>query len=186
MFEKVVVVDARAHMMGRLASVVAKELLNGQHVVLVRCEGINISGSLERNIIKFHSFLRKRVNTNPKQGPFHHRAPSMIMYRVIRGMVPHKTARGEAALARLKVFEGIPDEYQKMKRMVVPDALRATRLRPNRRYCVIGDMASRVGWKYGDLINKMEDARRAKSAEYYAEKKAKTAAHAAAKAAVSA
>ncbi len=45
MFEKVVVVDARAHMMGRLASVVAKELLNGQHVVLVRCEGINISGS---------------------------------------------------------------------------------------------------------------------------------------------
>ena len=47
MFEKVVVVDARAHMMGRLASVVAKELLNGQHVVLVRCEGINISGSRE-------------------------------------------------------------------------------------------------------------------------------------------
>lgn len=80
-------------------------------------------------MIKYHSFLRKRVNTNPKQGPFHHRAPSMIMYRVIRGMLPHKTARGEAALARLKVFEGIPDEYQKLKRMVVPDALRATRLR---------------------------------------------------------
>lgn len=45
MFEKVVVVDCRAHMMGRLASVVAKELLNGQRVVLVRCEAINISGS---------------------------------------------------------------------------------------------------------------------------------------------
>lgn len=142
--------------------------------------------AVERNSIKFHSFLRKRVNTNPKQGPFHHRAPAMIMYRVIRGMVPHKTARGEAALARLKVFEGIPDEYQKVKRMVVPDALRATRLRPNRRYCVISDLATRVGWKHGDLIVKMEDARRAKSAEFYAEKKAKTAAHAAAKAAVSA
>ena len=59
--------------------------------------------AVERNVIKYHSFLRKRVNTNPKQGPFHHRAPSMIMYRVIRGMLPHKTARGEAALARLKV-----------------------------------------------------------------------------------
>ena len=47
MFEKVVVVDCRAHMLGRLASVVAKELLNGQNVVLVRCEGINISGSRE-------------------------------------------------------------------------------------------------------------------------------------------
>ena len=47
MFEKVVVVDARAHMLGRLASVVAKELLCGQHVVLVRCEGLNISGGRE-------------------------------------------------------------------------------------------------------------------------------------------
>ena len=28
-----VVVDARAHMLGRLASIVAKQLLNGQHVV---------------------------------------------------------------------------------------------------------------------------------------------------------
>jgi len=51
MFEKVVVVDARAHMMGRLASVVAKELLNGQHVVLVRCEGINISGSRKFSVL---------------------------------------------------------------------------------------------------------------------------------------
>ena len=45
MFEKLVVVDCRAHMMGRLASIVAKELLNGQHVVLVRAEEMNISGS---------------------------------------------------------------------------------------------------------------------------------------------
>ena len=44
-FQKVVVVDARAHMLGRLASVVAKELLSGQKVVVVRCEGLNISGS---------------------------------------------------------------------------------------------------------------------------------------------
>lgn len=47
-FEKVVVIDARGHMLGRLASVVAKELLFGQHVVIVRCEEANISGSRER------------------------------------------------------------------------------------------------------------------------------------------
>lgn len=47
-FEKLVVIDARAHMLGRLASVVAKELLSGQKVVLVRCEQINISGSQVR------------------------------------------------------------------------------------------------------------------------------------------
>jgi len=39
-------------------------------------------------------------------------------------MIPHKTKRGEAALLRLKVYEGIPPPYDKTKRMVVPDALK--------------------------------------------------------------
>ena len=40
-----VVVDARGHMLGRLASVLAKQLLSGQYVVAVRCEEIDISGA---------------------------------------------------------------------------------------------------------------------------------------------
>lgn len=35
-------------------------------------------------------------------------------------MIPHKTARGAAALERLKVFEGVPPPYDKQKKMVVP------------------------------------------------------------------
>ncbi len=38
MFEKEIVIDGKGHLMGRLASVVAKELLNGQRVVIVRAE----------------------------------------------------------------------------------------------------------------------------------------------------
>jgi large subunit ribosomal protein L13Ae len=40
MFEKEVIIDGRGHLLGRLASVVAKELLNGQRVVVVRCDKI--------------------------------------------------------------------------------------------------------------------------------------------------
>lgn len=47
MFEAPVTVDGRGHLLGRLASVVAKELLGGQKVVVVRCEQITISGSRE-------------------------------------------------------------------------------------------------------------------------------------------
>merc|ERR1711934_669265 len=90
-FEKVVVIDCRDHLLGRLASVIAKELLNGQKVVAVRCEQINISGSLARNKWKYGFFLKKRMNTNPKKGPYHYRAPSRMLHRVIRGMIPHKT-----------------------------------------------------------------------------------------------
>lgn len=56
-----------------------------------------------RNKIKFLQFLNKRTATNPKKGPVHYRAPSRMLWRTIRGMLPHKTARGAAALQRLKV-----------------------------------------------------------------------------------
>jgi large subunit ribosomal protein L13Ae len=39
-------------------------------------------------------------------------------------MIPHKTKRGEAALARLKTYEGVPPPYDRTKRMVIPDALK--------------------------------------------------------------
>jgi large subunit ribosomal protein L13Ae len=38
MFEKEVVIDGRGHIMGRLASIVAKQILGGQHVTVVRCD----------------------------------------------------------------------------------------------------------------------------------------------------
>mgnify|MGYP003963112841 CR=1 FL=1 len=173
MFEKVVVVDCRAHLLGRLASVVAKQILTGQHVVLVRCEAVNISGGIARNEIKFQSFLRKRHHTNPqKHGPFHHKAPSKIVWRCIRGMVPHKTARGTAAMARLKTFEGIPAPYDKMKRMVIPDALRVTRLRTGRSFCVLGEVAEKIGWTHAALVERLEASRKVASEAYYVAKKA--------------
>ena len=41
---KAVVIDDRGYMMGGLASIVAKLILNGQKLVIVICEEINISG----------------------------------------------------------------------------------------------------------------------------------------------
>ena len=54
--------------------------------------------------VKFLQFLRKRTNTNPKRGPIHYRSPARMVWRVIRGMIPHKTKRGAAAMERLKVW----------------------------------------------------------------------------------
>merc|ERR1712139_253264 len=73
-FEKLVVIDARNHLLGRLASFVAKEARLGQKVVLVRCEDMVISGSFIRNKMKLLMKRNKRMNTNPVKGPFHHRS----------------------------------------------------------------------------------------------------------------
>ena len=44
-----ILIDGRGHLLGRLASIVAKCVLQGQRIVVVRCEEINISGSFYRN-----------------------------------------------------------------------------------------------------------------------------------------
>merc|ERR1711878_124761 len=72
---KPVVIDGRGHLMGRLASIVAKNILNGNKVVIVRCEGINLSGNFYRNKLKVLKFLRLRCNVKPARGPFHFRVP---------------------------------------------------------------------------------------------------------------
>ena len=99
------------------------------------------------------------------------RAPSRILWRTIRGMIPHKTPRGAAALERLKSFEGIPFPYDKVKRMVVPDALKALRLQHGHRYCTLGPLASSIGWKHQEAVAALEAKRKVKSAAYYAAKK---------------
>ncbi|ORX49809.1 hypothetical protein DM01DRAFT_1337949 [Hesseltinella vesiculosa] len=87
-------------------------------------------------------------------------------------MVPHKTARGAAALDRIKLFEGVPTPYDRVKRVVVPSALRVLKLKPGRKYTTIGRISHEVGWKYQDVVAKLEDKRKAKSAAYYERKKA--------------
>jgi ribosomal protein L13 len=50
-----VIIDGKGHLLGRLASIVAKQLLNGQKIVVVRCEALNISGEFFRAKCRFHS-----------------------------------------------------------------------------------------------------------------------------------
>jgi ribosomal protein L13 len=49
---KTKVIDGRDHMLGRLASVVGKELLAGQTIVIVRCDEMVVSGSCECNAVE--------------------------------------------------------------------------------------------------------------------------------------
>ncbi|KAK3366237.1 ribosomal protein L13 domain-containing protein [Lasiosphaeria ovina] len=170
-FESVVVIDGKGHLLGRLASIVAKQLLNGQKIVIVRCEALNISGEFFRAKLRHPTISDAGQAMLTAAGPFHFRAPSRIFYKTVRGMIPHKTARGAAALERLKVFEGVPPPYDKKKKMVVPQALRVLRLQPGRKYCTVGRLSHEVGWKYQDVVARLEERRKAKGAAYYERKK---------------
>jgi large subunit ribosomal protein L13Ae len=82
-------------------------------------------------------------------------------------MLPHKTSRGAAALGRLKVFEGVPAPYDTKKREVVADALKAVKLSYARKYCVLGDLSSQVGWGKRELVNTLEDKRKQRAAAWH-------------------
>ncbi|MCL4116488.1 UNVERIFIED_CONTAM: hypothetical protein GTU68_046065, partial [Idotea baltica] len=148
---------------------------SGQRIVVVRCEGINVTGSLFRNKVKFSEFLRKRLLTNPRRTFIHYRAPSRIFWRSVRGMIPHKIARGAEAMGRLKVFEGVPAPYDTTKRQVVPDALRCVKLTSFRKFCKLGDLSSQVGWGKQELIEKLENKRKDRAATWHKRRIAKAA-----------
>ena len=173
MFEKELLIDGKGHMLGRLASVVAHELLRGQRVVVVRAESILKSGHIFKNKLIFGEYLNKAKNTNPRRGAFHFRSPAMVFGKAVRGMVPRKTPRGNVALGHLKVFNGIPHPYDMKKRMVIPDALKVLRLRQHRKYTVLADLCSQMGWKKKDLMTSLEQKRKEKSAKFHEMKQKK-------------
>ena len=65
---------------------------------------------------------------------------------MVRGMLPHKTPRGAAALGKFKSFEGVPSPYDCKKRACIPDALKIVRLKNFRKFCTLGDLAREGGW----------------------------------------
>merc|ERR1712002_1094677 len=120
-----------------------------------------------RNKLKYLKFLRLRCNVLPTRGPFHFRAPGKILYRCVRGMVPHKSERGKLALKRLQTFEGVPPPYDRKKKMVIPSALKVLRLKHGRRFCSLGRLGHEVGWKYQDIVETLEAKRKVKGEAFF-------------------
>ena len=107
------------------------------------------------------------MSTNPKKGPIHPKCPSQLLLRKIRGMLPHKTPIGAAALKRVQCFDGCPLSLNAKKKFVVRDALKCVRLKPRARFCCLGDVAETCGWTKSAILNKFEAKRAGKNREWH-------------------
>jgi large subunit ribosomal protein L13 len=116
-----IVIDASGAVMGRLASHVAKRLLEGEEIVLVHAEEAVITGSRD-NILE--EYRHRRSRGTQRFGPYYPRVPHMILKRAVRGMLPYQTPRGRAALQRLRVEVGLPAAYARMTLTKAPEAAR--------------------------------------------------------------
>ena len=166
----IVVIDCHGHVLGRVASVVAKNLLLGKKIVLVRCEDLQVCGTLKMRMVQWNLYLRKRVNTNPERGAFHHRSPADMVRKAVRGMLPKHNYRGKTALNNLKCFVGCPAPYDKMKKCSIPSAAAIYSFNPTRKRTLLGKVATKAGWKYADVVARDEKERKERAAKWYEKK----------------
>lgn len=96
-------------MLGRAASLIAKRLLNGEHIVVVNAEKSVVTGSRTEVI---QHYTEARARGSKRSGPHFPRYADRIFRRTVRGMLPHLKTRGKEALDRLEVHLGVPPEYQ--------------------------------------------------------------------------
>ena len=141
--DKPIVVDATDHIAGRLASNVAKLLLQGNRVSIVNCENIMISGTRSNIIKEYRDFLEIASILHPKHGPFHPRRPDTIITRMIRGMLPRKKPSGLTAHKRLRAYIGTPKELKPFDKIQFEKA-KITRASAN--YTTMADLDRTIGW----------------------------------------
>jgi len=141
--DKPIVVDATDHIAGRLASNVAKLLLQGNRVSIVNCEKIMISGSRSNIIKEYRDFLKISSILHPKHGPFHPRRPDTIITRMIRGMLPREKPSGIAAHKRLRAYIGTPKELKPFEKAQFEKA-KITKSSAN--YTTMSELGRTIGW----------------------------------------
>ncbi|MDE0832368.1 MAG: 50S ribosomal protein L13 [Nitrosopumilus sp.] len=142
--DRPVVVDATNHIAGRLASNVAKLLLQGQRVTVVNCEKIMMSGKRETQIREYREFLEINSIINYKHGPVHYRRPDTLMAKMIRQMLPFdRKPSGKLAFARLRTYIGAPNDTKPIEKIQFEKAL-ITRAPSN--YTPLAEICRVIGW----------------------------------------
>ncbi len=141
------VFDASGIVLGRLASVVAKTLLEGEEVAVVNAEKAIVTGNRRYILEKFmHRRQRKSIVNPRRHGPFYPRRPDRIIKRAVRGMLPYKRERGRKALKRLKVYIGVPEELKQEEMIVLEEASYKKLKVP--KYMSLGEISTLLGAKF--------------------------------------
>ncbi len=108
-----IVFDAKSKVIGRVASVAAKELLNGKNVAVLNVDESIISGNRKDILARYHKRLILKEKANPEHSPYWPRRTDMLFKRIVRGMLPYRRPRGKAAYRKLRVFSGTPELFEK-------------------------------------------------------------------------
>jgi len=138
--ERTMIIDATGLILGRMASTIAKQLLQGETIIVVNAEKAAISGKRLSILKDAKNFLEVG---HFRKGPYHPRRPDHIVRRTIRGMLPRKKPKGQQAYKRLKVFLQLPEKFKEEEIQTIPQASVENLKCP---YMTVGELAKEIGW----------------------------------------
>ena len=92
----VTIIDGRNAVLGRLGSVVAQRIMDGEEIVVINAEKIVVTG--ERDMV-FADYKARvdRGDTTKRKGPFYPRRADLLFKRSVRGMIPWTSTSGREA-----------------------------------------------------------------------------------------
>lgn len=135
--------DAEGQIVGRLCSVVAKKLIEGESIAVVNAEKAVLSGG-KKYTISHYSQRTKRGD--PIKGPFSPKVPDGIFRRAVRGMLPMDKERGRKAFKGLRVYIGVPDELKgRSDKFEKADAADASKIKT--KTLTLGELSVAIGAK---------------------------------------
>jgi large subunit ribosomal protein L13 len=119
----VTIIDGRNAVLGRLGSLVAQRIMDGEEIVVVNAEGIVVTG--ERDMV-FADYKARvdRGDTTKRKGPFYPRRADLLFKRSVRGMIPWTSTSGREAYRRLHVFVGTPKQFADAETVKIEDAMK--------------------------------------------------------------
>ncbi len=137
-----IIVDGTNMVLGRIASQIAKKLMEGEEVHLINADKIVVSGSPAIIVGDYMQKRRLQQKATPEYSPKWPKVPDLMVRRVIRGMLPFKKAKGKAAFKKLRVYAGNPNLKGEMKVFDV------AKNKGFARSVTIGDMCRQLGAKW--------------------------------------
>lgn len=138
-----VLINAQGLIVGRLASIVAKKLLEGDEITIINAEKAVLSGSRSNTIEEYTQTYERGTK---EKGPYFPKRPDAIIKRTIRGMLPYKAQRGKDAMARLRVYIGTPSEFNGQPSVTLEKAS-VDRL-SSFKYMELGELSKQLGAKF--------------------------------------
>jgi ribosomal protein uL13 len=111
-----IIINGENCIMGRMASFVAKQALQGKQVDIVNSEKVFIIGN-KKDILETYIIMRQKGKYQKMKGPLFPTMPEKILKRAIRGMMKYKEGRGKEAFKRIKCYVGVPAEFEKAEKI---------------------------------------------------------------------